>query len=89
MAPIIRGNRHHVMHSCQSGVSDWAARGNSYTSPVARTAATIPWIYPLWGGVALTTYLGPTYIPSLEPITHLPISRYPSDIAIESDYLAF
>eukprot|EP00965_Chrysotila_dentata_P257849 6213024-Pleurochrysis_carterae.AAC.6 len=64
MVYIIRGNRHHVKHSCQSDVYDWAARGILYTSPAAITAATTPWINHF--AVALIPYLGPTYIPSLE-----------------------
>eukprot|EP00965_Chrysotila_dentata_P101931 3364461-Pleurochrysis_carterae.AAC.1 len=65
MVSVIRGNHHHDKHSCQSDVSDWAAR------------------------VVLTSYLGPTYMPSLETQNALAILRYPSHIAIDSDYLAF
>eukprot|EP00965_Chrysotila_dentata_P129524 4282069-Pleurochrysis_carterae.AAC.1 len=65
--------------SCQSDVSDLAARGSSYTSPAALTAATLPWLllYPTW---VLHTFL------ASKPITQLAISQYPSDIAIESNY---
>eukprot|EP00965_Chrysotila_dentata_P075816 2504713-Pleurochrysis_carterae.AAC.1 len=87
----------------QSDVSDWAdwaARGNSsYTSPTILTAATRPWMYPFWRLTGYMYYCGaelllyPTWVLhtflTSKPIAQLAVSRYPSDIAIESDHLAF
>eukprot|EP00965_Chrysotila_dentata_P183169 6048915-Pleurochrysis_carterae.AAC.1 len=65
-------------------------RRSSCTFPAALTAAMMPWIYP-FGGERLLLYLTwvlHTYLAS-KTIMQLAISRYPSDIAIESDHLAF
>eukprot|EP00965_Chrysotila_dentata_P207684 6184273-Pleurochrysis_carterae.AAC.1 len=38
MVLIIRGNRHHAKHSCQSDASDWAAGNILHIPPSALTA---------------------------------------------------
>eukprot|EP00965_Chrysotila_dentata_P025418 844769-Pleurochrysis_carterae.AAC.1 len=104
MVSNICGNRHHNEYSRQSDVSDWVMRRSSCTFPTAPIAVKLPWIYPFGGfkgsshiciitcyGTELLlypTWASHTFLAS-KPVAQLAISGYPSDIAIESDYLAF
>eukprot|EP00965_Chrysotila_dentata_P180156 5948776-Pleurochrysis_carterae.AAC.1 len=50
MVFIVRGNRHHVKHTCRSDASDWAAVDILHIPPSALTAVNAS-LWPTWGRV--------------------------------------
>eukprot|EP00965_Chrysotila_dentata_P032150 1072402-Pleurochrysis_carterae.AAC.1 len=68
MVSIIRGNGHHVKHSCRSDAFDRVAGDIPHIPPSAHTAVNAP-RRPTWGISWLQLYPTWTLLPSFSIIT--------------------